>query len=962
MRMKLLTLLTLTLLGLPAESREVKPPRVLKFTGVPMSQGAVVKKRFPFVFEREVTLAEVDEVVRFLMKSGLFAGVEVVEKDGADGRELVLQASLLRKINDIKVEGNSALPTSDILRILSISKGQTFERKDLLASSEDLRKAYDDLGYHNAKVEIEFDVPNDNEVGIAVRVQEGAPVRVSEIVIDTPNPELTSRITRMAKSYKKRILTEDELLDFQNTVQTWLQDNRYLTARLSSPAVVFNKERTQARLAYTIENPWRFEFRMEGNKYFSDSSIIRQLESEKLSGAVSSPAPDMAEKVRRMYQAVGFANIEITYTDVLDESKFRQLIRFTIKEGPRVRIGKIEISGNVSRPEEYYAGFIKSSSSDLIGSGFYNRKDIDEGSRKLITELQNQGYLRARILSQRAEYSKDRSSVVIVLNIDEGPLTQIRQIRVEGANSFPKAQILEMLSIRSGAALGLRELEDSIQTIKNFYRSEGFLEMKILNENERSRIVTYNEANTQATVEFQIYEGPRVIVGSIATQGNSFTKDEVIVRELAFKTGDVLTTERMEDSIFNLQRLGLFSRVSIRMLEEGTNISERTLIVEVEERDPGLVTFGFGLNNDRDPRYLILRGYLGVGYRNINGTGRGISFRIDPRYSTDPRISYVEHTITLSYLEPYIFNDRNRGRINLVREQRFDNFESLGGDQTGRTVMLEENAIGLLLERDLTRNIKLTYTGYSFSNQRKFDRVSYDTLELQNIAKTGPMLEFDFRDDAFNPSKGSYSLVNLEYSDPMIGSSRDQSQTIHFMKANASLTQYRRVAGRQDFVWANSIRAGYLVNLSTDAVGGVPSQEAFFLGGRATIRGFDPGNENERIPPNYELGVDDLRQFRVTDDSYFYLLKTELRFPIWKQLGGAVFYDGGAVLLSQPGIRLADPYRDSVGLGLRIGTPVGPLNFEIGWKLDRRLIQTGTNGQPDRRESPWAFHFSIGTF
>ena len=113
--------------------------------------------------------------------------------------------------------------------------------------------------------------------------------------------------------------------------------------------------------------------------------------------------------------------------------------------------------------------------------------------------------------------------------------------------------LLEQLKIKSGSALSLKDLEDSIQAFKDFYHSQGYLEMKITNENERNRIVTYNDTNTQATIDFRIYEGPRVIVASITTDGNSFTKDYVILRELHFKVGDVLTPEKLNDSVFRLQ-------------------------------------------------------------------------------------------------------------------------------------------------------------------------------------------------------------------------------------------------------------------------------------------------------------------------------------------------------------------------------------------------------------------------
>ena len=937
----------------PGHAFGAKAPRVLKFNGVPLGQAQAIKKRFPFVFEREVSLAEVDEVVRFVMKTGQFSNVEVVERDGETGeRELVLVASLLRRISGIQVTGNSNIAQTDVLRVLNVAKGQAFERKNLLAAADELRKSYEDLGFHNAQVEIEFDVPSENEVGINVKITEGEPLRVSEVLIDSANPELNGRLQRQARSLKGKVLTEEEPIEFQRDVSEFLRKNRYLTARLSPPQIAYNPERTQARLVYTVENPWKFEFRFDGNQHFTEGTLARALEEEKLSGVTSSPAPDMADKIRRMYQNVGYANIDLSYNERLDDKNFKQHIRFDIKEGRRIRIKGIEIEGNVSRPSSYYAQFIKSSSSDLIGSGFYNRKDIDEGSKRLVTELQNQGYLRAKVQSQRVDYSKDKSTVVVYLAIEEGPLTQIRQIRFEGVEAFPKAQLSELLKIKTGAALGLKELEESIQILKDFYRSEGFLEMKILNENEQSRIVTYNDTNTQATVEFQIYEGPRVIVGSVVTQGNSFTKDYVIERELAFKTGDVLTPEKIDETVFRLQKLGLFSQVDIKMLEADTIIGERTIIIDVAERDPGLFTMGIGVNNDKQ---LTFRGYLGIAYRNILGTGRALSFRVDPRYSTDPRISYLENSITVSYLEPYIFGDRNRGRVNVVRQQVFDDFRN------DTAVISEENSVGLLLERDLTRHIKLTYTAYNFSNQRKFLRPSREDIETLNIATTGPLIEFDYRDDAFNPTKGSYSVMSLEYSDPRIGSSEDATESIKFFKSNASVTTYSPLNEKRSVVWASSVRGGYLANLSDRQPSGVPYGSSFRLGGRTTIRGFDAGSDLERIPNRLQLKLKPLEpitKFRVTSDSYYYLVKTELRFPIYGSFGGTIFYDGGAVLLSQ--LDIPDPYRDSVGFGIRIATPVGPVNAEIGWKLDRKFI--AREGDQDLYEAPWVFHFSIGSF
>ena len=938
---------------LPAFSR---PPRVLKFSGVPMAQAVALRKKFPYVFEREVTLAEVDEIARYLMSTSAFSNVEVVERntDNDQGRELVLIASLLRRIQDIRIQGNSVIATSDISRILNVTAGQPFERKNLLAAANELREEYERRGYHNARVEIEFELPNENEVRVTAVIKEGTPVRVTEVAVETPNEDLAKRLSRMAKSLRTRTLTEDELIDFQKNVSDYLHDNRYLTARLSSPVVTTNADRTQAKLVYSVDSPYHYEFRIEGNKYFNEGTITSVLEGEKLSGATASPAPDMAERVRRLYQNVGFANVDVQYKEERGgtDSPYRILISFKVIENPRVRIKRIEVIGSVSRPESYYSSFIRSSSSDLIGEGFYNRRDIDDGAKKLINELQNQGYLRAKIQSQRAEYSKDRTSVVISLNIDEGPLTQVRQIRFQGNEAIINPQLANLISIKSGEALSLAKLEDSLRALKDFYHEEGFLEMRILNEGEQNKIVTYNDTNTQATINVEIYEGPRVIVREITVKGNTFTKDNVILRELTFKKSDVLTPTAINESTVRLQSLGFFSRVNIRTLEEGSSVAERTIQIEIAEADPGLFTIGVGATNERK---FTFRGYLGVAYRNIAGTGRGVVFRIDPKYSTDPEISYLENRITLSYIEPYILGNRNLGRINIVRDQSYLDREN------GIVKIVETNAIALLLEKDLSKHVKLTYTAYNFSNQLVFARLTYDKISVLNIAKLGPLFEFDYRDNPFYPSRGSYSFIDLSYADPLFGSSDDATQTINFAKVVSSYTFYQRLMPTNpDWVWATSLRGGYLKNVSGKPQSGVPYQEAFFLGGRSTIRGYDSGVD-ERIPSTFDLNGQTLSSFKVTTQSEYALIKTELRFPIWRgfpigPLGGVVFYDGGAVFLHEPGLNIKDPYRDSVGLGLRVSTPVGPFNLEVGYKLDRREKAAGA------QEAVAAFHFSIGSF
>lgn len=938
-------------------------PHLLRFTGVSVSQGRILQAKFPFVFERAVTLPEVDDVVRYLMKTGLYSNIEVVSRETGEGPELLLVATSLRKVKQINIKGNRALSAREIRAILQVEEGKVFERKELIESVRLLQVEYRKRGFRSMNAEVEFETPSDTEVNLNIAVDEGSAAIVEQIQVDAPNPEVVQRVERLTRHLKGRALSEDELQTIVREISEDLRNNRFLTARVLEPQAVFDEQQSRVRLVFTVESAWKFQFRFEGSSSFGDSALIKSMNLEQLTGTVTTPVPELAERLRRFYQTNGFAHVEINATEKTVEAAFLKEILFKVDEGPRVRVKKIEITGNISRPPSYYAKFISSSSSDVIGEGYYNRHDIEEGIHHIEEELQNQGYLRAKVKSWRSEFSvpsklisiepqktenKRGSQATLVLNIDEGPLTIIRQIRFEGVESFSKIQLQNVLPIHTSESLKIKDLNAAIDALKTFYYSQGFIEMKILNEQEG--LVAYNETSTQATIEFQVAEGPKVMIKSILLEGNTFTKDYVILREMGMKPGDVYTPELREDSLFHLQKLGLFSRVTLKTLEEGTSIADRTVIVEVEESPPGTFESGVGVAYDRD---WLFRGYMGVAYRNLAGTGRAISARFDPSYLTDPKVSYLEHKITVSYLEPYIFHDRNKGRINLVRELKFFEFDS-----KGETIIQEKNELGFQVERDITKHLKLTYTAYTFSSLTQFDRRTYDIKLTQNIAKTGPLFEYDTRDNVFYPTKGFYASLGAEYSDPYLGSSDDATQSIQFAKVSAAISVPFRITKSPDYIFATSVRSGYLANLSQQPQGGVPAQEAFFLGGRSTIRGFQPSGaamDLERVPNLSQLGKENLRDFYVTSESYYALIKAELRFPIYGDLQGAFFYDGGAVLLSQ--VHLDDAYRDSFGVALRYKFAGGIVaGIEYGKKLNRK------NWPGRGYESPEAYHISIGTF
>jgi outer membrane protein insertion porin family len=766
------------------------------------------------------------------------------------------------------------------------------------------------------------------------------------------NPEFKSRFEKyLNKKLLKEPLTEQILSSVRKNLREEFSDQSYFKADLHGPEVKLNSDESEAILTFSVANSDEYFLTFKGNTQESNGSIESALHLNEFYSSNPNIGPELASRVKAYYLSEGYSRAEVTSEDLEGSKSHQRRLVFDINEGAKVEIREIKFVGRISEAEKFYVEFIKEHSTDLIAGGYftrsyYNRDGIELGLKNLIIDRQNHGYLKAKVVSIKTIYQGEKKNqIVITVNLDEGPLTALEKVAFSGNNSFSEEILLQQIQLRSNEPLRLNQLEESVDKIKAFYHDAGFLEMSLINE--RENLINYNSDATKAKVNFHIYEGPKISVGSILIEGNSITRDYVILKEIDFKVGEVLTPQKIEESIRRLQRLGHFNNVDIKTLEEKTQIEQRTVIVRVNDRNPGLFNLGVGVNNERK---LTLRGYTGVAYRNLYGTGRGASIRFDGNYNIAD-IKYLERKVTLGYLEPYILDTRVKGRLNYTQSIYISDFVSRKATE-GRQAVIS-------LEQDLTSHVVLSFDVWNQAVLRDFPLDEGDPNQVGDvrttIVTTGPTLDIDYRDHPFNPNTGTFTRLSTEYSTPNIGS----DPGIEFIRSFASFTHYKTLGKPQSgWVWANSIRGGYLRDLSRKPGDGsdygVPyDKKGLLLGGQSTIRGFQAG---EAFPNQFDftneagapIAAD---KFRLKGSANMYLVKSELRFPISGALGGAGFYDGGAVYVD--GQNIKDPYRDAVGMAIRYITPVGAASLEIAYKLDRN---------PDRSESQWPIFLSFGTF
>lgn len=894
---------------------------------LPAEVRAALLEENPGLTERRHSGRDVDALLKRLR---LMPGVERATAL-EDGETLRLRVQLFRKIGRIRFAGQDAMGESEARAAFGLASGDPFEQRQVIEGAERLRLAYRELGAMNPVFDVETPEVSPGVVDLDVKITEGPITRIGEWTVISPDPALNDRYERQLNSRFSGVYTDARLQKAQDFLRADAAATGRLRAEIGAPEARFNAGETRVDLTIRLDHVDEYSVSFRGNRAFSENKLENDvLDLRNFSTANPNITAEMSERIRQAYITEGYPRVDVDAIETDGSKPFKRRIQFDINEGPHVRIEKVDIKGRFSRPASYYADFILRNGTKKEKQTYYVKEEIDAGIQSLVTQLRNEGHLVAKIVSSRTQYSRDGGDVTIFVNLEEGPLTIVDGIRFEGNRHVPAEQLLPLLDLQRGSPLKLNEIERSVQALRAHYLENGYIEMQILNE-KSSDLVVYDEGNTKATLVFKIEEGPQVRVASIMLDGNTFTKDYVLLNELDFEVGELLTPAKIDTSVTRLQRTTYFGSVEITTLEAKTAVENRTVIVRVTERNPGTLTFGAGATNEDD---LTLRGYAGIGYRNLWGTGRGASIRGEANYNIADDKPFPETKLTFGYLEPYLLNTRNRGRINLSR--------SMGLDRSvvSRQKVTEKNTATWTIEREFTPQLLGAWDVYSLSTYNDFWRDDSKPPEQLDIVTTTLRMDADFRDSPVNPTRGQFTRVSFDYSSPKIGS----RNVDEFYLASAAYNFYLGLPNTR-VVWANSFGARYLKSIGAGADGGVPYDKVGLrLGGRSTVRGFEG---SEIFPTNAQLGSD---AFKLTTTARSGVVKTELRFPLyWDWLQGVTFYDGGAVEID--GLEFDDPYRDAAGFGFHVATPVGPLSLEFAWKLDRK-----------EGEDAMKFHLAVGTF
>jgi outer membrane protein assembly factor BamA len=348
---------------------------------------------------------------------------------------------------------------------------------------------------------------------------------------------------------------------------------------------------------------------------------------------------------------------------------------------------------------------------------------------RIVSGYASEGFPFARIDSVQFVPSPDRATIDLVVWLQEGKLASVSSLRMDGMKALNERDVEAATMTRVGEPFVPGLLEQDIGALLELYEKSGYPFSKI-----EIRDVSFAEGKdfVETTIVLEIDEGPLARISRFRVEGNGTTKTGVITREARLTDGELFRGDQPKKVKQRLERMQLFSSVSLPDLFVDADGSVG-LSVKVVEGNPnrfdGIIGYAPSAGSGASGHFS---GLLDVQFRNIVGTGRKLAARWY-------RETESSQEIELRYREPWVAS------LPLNAE--------IGFSQRKQDSAYVRNVYNVVAELMATDELDL---GVVFSSERVVPTEGYGfrVASESRVTSIGLSISYDSRNDPTTPTSG----------------------------------------------------------------------------------------------------------------------------------------------------------------------------------------------------------------
>jgi outer membrane protein assembly factor BamA len=840
-----------------------------------------------------------------------------------------------------------------LLQVSDLHEEDTYDATRVGASEKALQDFLRRNGYFLAAIHTDSEIDDAHQlVNLTFSVNLGKPAKIADVMLQGADASETSKLLHCVRSLRARLTgallkpgkayTPERIKAATKLIKRTLSQQHRLASSVQENPPQYHPETNRVDVSFKVEAGPLVTVRVTGARLsvlpFLSGRQIKKLIPIYSEGTIDSDLVREGEQnLIDHFQKKGYFNAQVKTT--FDRQPGKILLVYEIDKGKRHKVDRIGFQGNHQiSDQDLQAGLVVKKAHFWFWShGSVSEKLAHQSANDLQALYRDRGYEDAKVTPQIVVHDP---KIDVVFNIQEGAQTLVQNVDVVGNNNVPVEQLAGPggLELHSGAPFSPRKLAEDRNRISAAYLNRGYLNAEVRAAVKRDaqdahRIeVTYNVAEHQ-----MVRAGDVIYLGQKRTRLALIQKTAKLPTEAPIKRGDLLQAES------RLYDLNVFDWSSVGPRKPITDQSEESILVKNHEAKRNEITYGFGFEVSHRGGN-VPSGTVAVPGGPVVGLG---SNKIAPSQSTFASplgsieftrrnmrglaetvraslvLSRLDQRALTSYAQPHFIGSQwgSLSTLSLERTTANPLFAASLGDLSFQVERLlsRKNNTRLQLRYDFNKTV--------LSHLLVPQLVLPQDLNVHLSTFSGTLLR-DTRDKPLDAHRGSFSSLNLGITPTALGSSAN------FAKLTGQFAYYKQV---HSVVFANSIRLGLAKSFASSFV---PTSQLYFSGGGSSLRGFPIDEAGpQRIVPFCNVLSHQTGCVNVTvpvGGRQLFILNSEVRFPlrINKALGGVIFYDGGNVYSAINLNNFVNNYSNTVGIGLRYSTPIGPVRIDLGRNLN----------------------------
>lgn len=394
-------------------------------------------------------------------------------------------------VNKIKIDGLQRVERETVLSYLGIHPSQTI-------SQEAMDTAFKNLYATGLFADISMDTDADDT--LLIKVTENP--LISQRAFDGNNKLDDKILETEVQSGSNTIYSKSKVQqDVLRILEVYKRAGRYAVE--VEPKII-ERDENRVDLIFEIEEGPEAKINkinFFGNKHYSSSDLQEEIMSKEsrwyriFSNAETYDAEKMnydKEMLRRFYNQRGYADFRVVSAIAeLAPNKKSFILNFTLDEGPRYKIGAININSAI---KDVPTDLLQKEVTFKTGS-WYNSEAIEKSVSGITEELGKRGFVFADvepILTRKAG-----NEMAITFDIKQGERTFINRINISGNMRTFDEVIRREFRLDEGDAFNVSKIRDSRRNIENLnYFSKVDIQSVPVDANKADIDVTVEEKST----------------------------------------------------------------------------------------------------------------------------------------------------------------------------------------------------------------------------------------------------------------------------------------------------------------------------------------------------------------------------------------------------------------------------------------------------------------------------------